>query len=45
MSIKELQNLHHEQRGTKEPKHYWKIFEKLRQHFVFYHGWQYYDIP
>ena len=37
--------IHQEHVGTKGPQTYHKIFCSLRQHFCYFHGWNYYECP
>ena len=44
--IEKLQKIHAKHfDDVKGPSTYKGMFEKLRQHFVFYHNWPYYEIP
>ena len=44
--IGKLQQIHADHfNGVKGPTVYKEMFQKLRQHFCFYHNWKYYDVP
>ena len=41
--IEKLHDIHEQHIGTRGPNTF--KYGKLRQHFCYYHGWDYYDIP
>ena len=43
--MKKLTSIHEKHVGTKGPQTYNKMYYSLRQHFCWYHGWDYYEIP
>ena len=44
-SMEKLRKLHQKHLGTQGPNTYNEMYKKLRQHFCFYAGWAYYDVP
>ena len=45
LQLKDLSNIHKQHCCTAGPGTYRKMFESLRQHLCFYHGFPFYEIP